>query len=318
MVKAIEKTTGNEYTVKQIEGGYEVYEGDNLYKKLRESTFKKYFKTIKESKSEDNKVTENESTNNTEDFENSKQENKVEEKKENREVNKATEEVTEVSAEKRQQIIDKIKKLLALSQNNPSQEEAISAALMAQKLMAKYRIQEDETLDEITEEESIESIFSEQKHDSSLHAWRKSLAMIIAKNFCCKCYMSGSDVVFRGYKQDAEIALGAYTYLYTIGDRLGSKAYNESLRNTGSGRGVYNSFVMGFLKGVDEGLSVQCTALMLVVPKKVEEEYKQFSAGFRKGRAHQFSVTDSNQYNKGREEGKSAVKSRQLSGKGGK
>lgn len=316
MIKAIERATGKEFTAKAIEGGYEVYEGSNLYKKLRESTFKKYFKVLgeveetaapqpeakEEAKTESaNKSTENKAT--------QKEEAKAEK------PNKA-EAVEEVSSEKRQQIIDKIKKLLALSANNPSQEEAISATLMAQKLMAKYKIHEDETLEEIQEEDLIESIFSSQKRDSSFHAWRKQLAVIVAKNFCCKCYMKGGDVVFRGYKQDAEIALNAYMYLYTIGDRLGSKAYNEQLRTTGSGKGAYNSFVTGFLAGVHEGLSVQCTALMLIVPQAVEDEWKVFSANFRHGSASHLSVTDAELYKKGREEGKNAIQSRQLEKKG--
>ena len=315
MLKTVERATGKEFTAKAITGGYEVYEGSTLYKKVRESTFKRYFRVtgqVEESKEE--KEQEEVKPQPTE----AKKVDKVEatEKKATPKAEpEAKPEVEEISAEKRQQIIDKIKKLLALSSNNPSQEEAISAALMAQKLMAKYRIQEDETLDEIKEEDFIDSVFSSQKHDSSFHSWRKQLAVIVARNFCCKCYMKGGDVVFRGYKQDAEIALNAYLYLYTIGDKLGSKAYNEQLRNTGSGKGVYNSFVMGFLKGVDEGLSVQCTALMLITPKAVEDEWQKFSAGFRKGNTKNISITDSEIYMRGKEEGKAAIKSRQLEGK---
>lgn len=291
MIFVVERATAVEYTAKKIEGGYEVYNGDELYKKVRESTFKRYFRITGETT------------------------DKVEKPGKTKAADKVNEPAEEVSAEKRQQIIDKIKKLLALSENNPSKEEAISAALMAQKLMAKYRIHEDETLDEIKEEDLIDSVFTDQKQNSSLHAWRKQLAVIIARNFCCKCYMRGKDVVFRGYKQDAEIAMNAYLYLYTIGDKLGSKAYNESLVNTGSGKGVYNSFVMGFLKGVDEGLSVQCTALMLIIPQAVEDEWKTFAANFRHGSTKSINVADATIYNRGKEEGKNAVKSRQLEGK---
>lgn len=286
MIIVVERETAVEYTAKQIEGGYEIYNGTELYKKVRESTFKRYFKITGEATTEASPSPKKE----------------------------ATPEPVEVSAEKRQQIIDKIKKLLALSENNPSQEEAISATLMAQKLMAKYRIQEDETLEEIKEEE-ISSIITQQKHNSTLHAWRKQLAVIVARNFCCKCYMKGQDVVFRGYKQDAEIANNAFIYLYTIGDRLGDKLYNEQLKLTGSGKGVYNSFVMGFLKGVDEGLSVQCTALMLIIPQAVEDEWKTFAAGFKHGSTKSIEVADASLYNKGKEEGKNAVKARQLEGK---
>ena len=311
MLRAVERATGKEFTAKAIEGGFEVYEDSTLYKKVRESTFKRYFRVagqVEESKEEEEQEKVKPEPKAAKKVDKVKPEPKQEQ----------AEEVEEVSAEKRQQIIDKIKKLLNLSSNNPSKEEAMSAALMAQKLMAKYKIQEDETLDEIKEEDLIDSVFADQKHNSSFHSWRRQLAVIVAKNFCCKCYMKGQDIVFRGFKQDAEIALNAYLYLYTIGDKLGSKEYNEQLRNTGSGKGVYNSFVMGFLQGVDEGLSVQCTALMLITPQAVEDEWKTFSANFRKGSARSISITDGEVYRKGKTEGKAAIQSRQLEGKRGR
>lgn len=48
-------------------------------------------------------------------------------------------------------IIEKIRKVLELSKNNPSIEEAKSAALKAQKLMAEYHVS-------MTEIEAIEDI----------------------------------------------------------------------------------------------------------------------------------------------------------------
>ena len=42
----------------------------------------------------------------------------------------------------REQVIEKIKKLYSLSGNNPSVNEATAAALMAQRLMHKYHIEE--------------------------------------------------------------------------------------------------------------------------------------------------------------------------------
>lgn len=45
MMNVIERATGIEMRAEVIEGGYQVYTMDGeKYKKLRESTFKKYFK----------------------------------------------------------------------------------------------------------------------------------------------------------------------------------------------------------------------------------------------------------------------------------
>lgn len=273
MMRVIERATGIEMRAEAIEGGYQVYTMDGeKYKKLRESTFKKYFKRVAE------------------------------------EQNKAQ----EVSDEKREKMIEKIKKMMALAENNPSEEEALSAALQAHKLMMKYNIHESEvTLEEVKED--IVSIFSEQNHNSSLHKWRKQLGVIIAKAFRCKCYISGKDVVFRGYKDDAQLALDVYLMLYTVGDRLGSKAYTEQLSNTGSGKGIYNSFVVGFLYGVRDAFDEQCTALMVITPKEVEEDWENFSANMKTSKTS-FAAVDRELYNKGYAEGKQAVKSRAIEG----
>lgn len=276
MIKVIERETGLEMKAEAIEGGYQVYTMDGeKYKKLRESTFKKYFKLTGDTVSK-----------------------KPEKKSE------------ELSAEKREKMIEKIKKMMALAENNPSEEEALSVALQAHKLMMKYNIHEDEvSLEEVKED--IVSIFSEQKHNSSLHKWRKQLAATVAKSFRCKCYIHGKDVVFRGYKDDAQLALDVYLMLYAVGDKLGSKAYSTQLNDTGSGKGAYNSFVVGFLYGVRDAFDEQCTALMVITPKEVEEDWEEFSAGMRTSKTS-FTVIDKNLYEKGYKEGKQAVKSRAI------
>lgn len=278
MFKVIEKATKKEYLANKLVGGYEIYDGDTLYKKIKESTFVKNFDFLEEVTKEPKQK-------------------------------EATHE--EITPEKRQKMIDKIKKVLKLAQDNPSLEEGLAAALQAQKLMAKYNIHEDEvTLEEIREE--ITSVFTHQKHNSHLMAWRKQLAVIISRNFRCKCYMNGQDVVFRGYTEDAKIARDVYLNLYEIGNTLGSKAYAEEFEKTGSGRGVYNSFIAGFLTGVQEGLDVQCTALMIITPKAVEEEFAEFTASFKKSKTTALHVTDAELFRKGKLEGKMATASRQI------
>ena len=282
MIKVIERATGNEFKANKIEGGYEVFtlEGEK-YKKLKDSTFKKYFKPAE----------------------------KAEEK-----TQEAEEPVEEVSEEKRAKMIEKIKKVLKLAQDNPSMEEGLAAALQAQKLMHKYNIHKDEVeLEEIRDE--ITSVFSNQKHDSHLKAWRKNLAAIVARNFRCKCYMRGQDVVFRGYKADAEIALDVYMNLYNICHKLGVQLKKKEKEETGTGKGVQNSFAIGFLKGVEEGLGEQCKALMIIVPKEVEEEFEEFSKNFKTSRGMAVNNIDGRIYEKGRREGKAAVKARQLENK---
>lgn len=341
MIRTMERATGNEYTAKKIEGGYEILtETGERYKKLKDSTFKRYFKVLGEAatepKAEETEVTEadyDEPEQETveeeveEPTEDAEEEAPAEEpkksKKKSEKKQKSEQPVIELEGVTRENMIEKIKKMLNLSQNNPSEAEGLAAALHAQKLMAKYNIHEDEvTLEEIKEDE-IDSISAPLKDDSSLHTWRKNLGLVVAKNFRVKCYMTGKDVVFRGFVEDVKVAVEVFTYLYALGNKLGSKKYHDQLKETGSAKGVYNSFVMGFLKGVEEALNEQCTALMLVTPKAVEEEFKAFAAENFKGKGQKAlgSFRGGEFYEQGKIEGKAAVKSKQLDtkkNKGGK
>lgn len=195
-------------------------------------------------------------------------------------------------------MIEKIKKMLALAENNPSEEESLAAALQAHKLMVKYNIHEDDvSLEEVKDD--IVSIFSEQKHNSNLHNWRKQLGLVVANAFRCKCYIHGKDIVFRGYKEDAQLALEVYLMLYNVGDALGSKAYGKQLEETGSGKGAYNSVALGFLHGVKAAFEEQCTALMVVTPKEVEEDWSSFSANFKQSRSASVYSVNGDLYKQG-------------------
>ena len=305
MMRVIERETGIEFKAEAIEGGFKLYtlEGEP-YKKLKESTFKRYFKKAKNADvhAQDQQGGEK-----------AAEEANTQEKQQK----SVDAENTQISDEKREAMIEKVKKLLSLAENNPSQEEAISAALMAHKLMAKYNIHEDDvTLEEIKED--IESVFTDQKRNSSLHSWRKQLGLVVGKAFRCKTYLSGKDIVFRGYKGDAKLAHDTYLMLYAVGDRLGSREYTKQIQATGSGKGVYNSFVAGFIKGVEEALNQQCTALLVITPKEVEEEWKVFAASFDKKSTTRLKVVDVAAYRTGYSEGKSAVNSRSIEKKGAK
>lgn len=321
MIRTIERATGVEYKAKAIDGGYKVYtlEGEP-YKKLKESTFKRYFKVMGEAAAEPK--TEEPVVNDS-DYDEPEQPKATEKKQEKKaKAKKQPEPVVELEGVTRENMIEKIKKILNLGRNNPSQEEGLAAVLQAQKLMAKYNIHEDEvSLEEIKKGEIGESTV-ELNHSSHLLVWYKQLALVVAKNFRVKAYLDGRrDVVFRGFTEDTKIAKEAYSYLYTLGNRLGGKAYAEAKEKTGTAKGVYNSFVMGFLHGVDDALNEQCVALMIVTPKAVEEDYEEFSKTLEKGHKHTIKITQSKYYVEGKTEGKAAVKSRQLTdkkNKGGK
>ena len=173
----------------------------------------------------------------------------------------------------RESIIAKIQKLIELSDNNPSKEEAIAAALKAQKLMADYDVDQSElrTEEELEDPETVYTDFIGKT------LYFSALAEVIAKNFRCKTYLLSGKIngksaqAFYGYKTDAEAAKTIFMYLYEVSDKMANRECAKYRKLYGTGAGVYNAFGKGFVEGVEEELGKQSKALMIVTPKAVRE-----------------------------------------------
>lgn len=213
-----------------------------------------------------------------------------------------------------EKVIQTIKKVLELSKNNPSEEEAKAAALKAQELLAKYHISMKE-VDDISSEE-MERI-DEVRVNVPAKSWKYTLARIVADNFCCRHFYYGkSVVVFYGHRSDAEIAAETFKYLFEFGNKNASRYVAK--KKLGGRTGLYNSYVVGFCKGVEEALAKQCTALMLVVPEDVKSAYEDMSKDFKHSRAKSASAGLSDgcvkAFSEGKITGKEAMNSRKIEG----
>ena len=215
-----------------------------------------------------------------------------------------------------EKIIQTIKKVLALSKNNPSEEEGRAAALKAQELLAKYHIDmcEVEGID-MDQAESIDEVTVTVPSKK----WKYHLASIVAKNFRCRHFYYGKKViVFYGHKTDAEVAAETFKYLFDVGNRCAGRAVDKVFKETKTSAGVYNSFVLGFCAGVEEALGKQCQALMLVVPQDVSEAYDERVKGFKTMQCGALSTKlnkdCADAYSEGKTAGHEAVSSRQLEG----
>lgn len=213
----------------------------------------------------------------------------------------------------RDSVISKVRKLIDLSNNNPSKEEAISAALKAQKLMADYDIDAAEL-----HEDEIELVITEiPTGPIGKTTYFITLATVIAKNFRCKVYRSGRAghyvANFYGYETDAEAAKTTFEYLYDVSDRMANRECVRYRKMTGTGAGVYNAFAHGFLEGVQAELEKQCQALMLVTPKAVEDGWAERSNEFRycKGMSYH-NIRDAHE--NGRRAAQDSIRSRRLDG----
>ena len=217
-----------------------------------------------------------------------------------------------------EKIIEKIKKVLELSRNNPSEEEAQAAALKAQKLMAEYHIS-------ISEIEGLGDTNDIEETSITVgmgNKWKYELANVVSKNFRCKYFIRGKAVIcFYGHKVDTEIAAETFKYLFSTGNKTAASYYNrmrnEEMNTYGCfyGAGLKNSFLHGFLNGVSEALDRQCTALMIVVPEEVKEAYAEKFKNSRRFTSH-LSVAGGSggreAFAAGKQHGRSAMESRRL------
>lgn len=211
-----------------------------------------------------------------------------------------------------EKILEKIKKLFELANNNPSAEEAKSAALKAQELMAQYHVEYAQVNG--VDLDKVEPI-GEVGVDTPAKKWKYTLAKICADNFRVKHYWHGkAQVAFFGHKTDVMIAAETFQWLFDMGNSLANKLYREAKAAGKWTDNVYNSCVMGFCAGIREALAEQSKALMVIVPEDVKKEYADLSRGFRTFRSSAPRAYHGDAYETGRQHGYNAMRRNALEG----
>lgn len=211
-----------------------------------------------------------------------------------------------------EKMLTKIRNLFDLSKNNPNENEAIAAALKAQELMAKYDIGIAEIEGTQIDKEIAHLVYSNtEKHE--MKKWKLSLCTVIAPNFKCRFYVHNkTDVVFYGYKGDATIALETFTFLYNTGNKLAIKYYNQMKKAGKPTKGVMNDYLLGFISGIRDALDKQCTALMIVVPKEVNESFDNLTSGWSTKHTNMKYNSHGEAYQQGKLDGKEVMGTKQL------
>lgn len=178
----------------------------------------------------------------------------------------------------RERIKQRIQNLLALTESD-NQHEALSAALAARTLMAKYHISMsgDEKWEEIKgNPASSRVVIKELRFRRTTMKWHhRLLAFILAKNFRCRTfyrYGTVPCVLFMGFEEDAYAVLLLMEYLVRFMER-GARAY-------GGDENQERCWRDGFCVGVSNGFEEQDREnpgyeLMQTVPREVEEAYSR-------------------------------------------
>lgn len=153
----------------------------------------------------------------------------------------------------KEKIIDKIRKLLELSKNNPNKEEAILALTKARELMFKHNV-------------DIENI---KKDDTNY--FEKIVQLKKWKNWIIFFVMYLNDafgtfslyneytkrVYFYGEKEKVIGVSEIFEFLFEVADYLAMKEYRNYLKEYGTGKGIYLSYILGFINGVNNALEKQ-------------------------------------------------------------
>lgn len=179
--------------------------------------------------------------------------------------------------EKESKVIDKIEKLLALA-GSDNENEAKSAMVKAQELMAKYEIDRERVQGGELKERAVIYFSGGPFKDE----WINMVAVVIAENFRCRCItvqMRGTGGSFRirfyGYEEDAEICINIFNYaVKVVRNRFVTlrAIYAEAGREFR--RNEKMNYIEGFCHGLDRNFEEQkkqsqSFALALVVPEAV-------------------------------------------------
>ena len=164
-----------------------------------------------------------------------------------------------MTQQQQESILTKVKKLLALAENNSSADESQNSFLKAQMLLLKHGL----TMNDVAESDTsnTKNVLNTSIDESSRMAWwKKSLANIISNNFRCKSFTSFRSVNTRiciiGLEEDVNIATEIYNCAVRTIEHQ-SKLYVKLNKKNGKSAGLKNDFIIGWLKGLEDKFRVQ-------------------------------------------------------------
>lgn len=171
-------------------------------------------------------------------------------------------------------IMEKISKLMEKTVDNGcTEEEALTAAKMVQRLIAKYHVD----MTEYTESDEPEPI--DEEGTKVTKNWQALLAQIVANNFCCECVRvrlrGNTKVLIMGHDTDRKTCLKMFNMLLNVASDGVRKAKRDAKNMFGTARGIETRYGVAFANAVKTALSEQCRALALVVPEDVQSAFTE-------------------------------------------
>ncbi len=205
-------------------------------------------------------------------------------------------------------LIEKIKKLLALSESSNKHEAELSM-LKAQELLAKHKL----SLKEVREFNIADNAIKENitKISFTKAKWKANLARLIADNFGCELYFKtkySHTITYLGREEDITVCNIVLEYAIDCIDSAVKRIKYEYVKYGYSTRGLENDYAIGFINGLHEKFEAQKKAnqewgLVLVKDQEVIDAYKQIKFRKRKVNTSTQFQGHSKAYEKGHEDG---------------
>lgn len=167
----------------------------------------------------------------------------------------------------KQQVIDKVRKILdrADTTRGATQEEAATAAAMAQRMLEDYKLtMTDIEFAEMKELDPIKQWYINPKdlgikRKATRELWSEQLAAVVARAHMCEILVHPRSNAFTlvGREQDAAVAAFMYHFLYTNCEKIGVHEYAKEYRrcyklgNVTLARGFRDAFRQGFIQAVN-------------------------------------------------------------------
>lgn len=198
-------------------------------------------------------------------------------------------------------IINKIVNLMKLS-NDANDEEGQASIALAQKLMIKHDI----SMQEIEQKSNKTEIKTSELRFGRVLWWQKDLAATIARAFKCRALASNKTIEFVGLNEHSQIAKDVYE------GAIAHIKYRRSMMKNAT-KAEKNSYIDGFIQGLDERLMKQetelakeeCTDLIVCVPAEVNHWIAL--RGYRSTTVPDMpSSFDAKSYHIGKDEGENA------------
>lgn len=179
----------------------------------------------------------------------------------------------------KESIIDKVRKVLALTHSNID-GEAKAALLMAQKLMAEHHLV---MADVASVDKTIKQVVDDGVFESARMPWfYGKTARIIADNFRCYAYINrgyrSKTIQFIGLKEDVDLAKMVFSSALEMMNYHAKKYMKD---NHLTGAGIRNTYIGGYMVGLKEQFDEQVKhndwGLVLVKDAEVKSVYDKLN-----------------------------------------